>query len=126
MGFGHRVYRAVDPRAPILRRLGDELGSSVWFEIADRVRDVMAREMERRGKQVYANVDFYSASVYQKLGIPAELFTNLFACARIAGWTAHILEQLADNRLIRPKAKYVGPENLSVTPIEQRSGQNHG
>jgi citrate synthase len=126
MGFGHRVYRAVDPRAPILRRLGDELGSSVWFEIADRVRDVMAREMERRGKQVYANVDFYSASVYQKLGIPAELFTNLFACARIAGWTAHILEQLADNRLIRPKSKYVGPENLSVTPIEQRSGQNHG
>jgi citrate synthase len=126
MGFGHRVYRAVDPRAPILRRLGDELGSSVWFEIADRVRDIMAQEMERRGKQVYANVDFYSASVYQKLGIPAELFTNLFACARIAGWTAHILEQLADNRLIRPKAKYIGPENLSVTPIEQRSGQNHG
>jgi citrate synthase len=120
MGFGHRVYRAVDPRAPILRRLGDELGSSVWFEIADRVRDVMGQEMERRGKQVYANVDFYSASVYQTLGIPAELFTNLFACARIAGWTAHILEQLADNRLIRPKAKYVGPENLSVTPIEQR------
>jgi citrate synthase len=126
MGFGHRVYRAVDPRAPILRRLGDELGSSVWFEIADRVRDIMAQEMDRRGKQVYANVDFYSASVYQKLGIPAELFTNLFACARIAGWTAHILEQLADNRLIRPKSKYIGPENLSVTPIEQRSGQNHG
>jgi citrate synthase len=126
MGFGHRVYRAVDPRAPILRRLGDELGSSVWFAISDRVRDVMGQEMERRGKQVYANVDFYSASVYQKLGIPAELFTNLFACARVAGWTAHILEQLADNRLIRPKAKYVGPENLSVTPIEQRSEKNHG
>jgi citrate synthase len=125
MGFGHRVYRAVDPRAPILRALGDELGSSRWFEISDRVRAVMGEEMERRGKKVYANVDFYSASVYEKLGIPAELFTNLFACARIAGWTAHILEQLADNRLIRPKAKYVGPENRSVTPIELRSRHHH-
>jgi citrate synthase len=121
MGFGHRVYRATDPRAPILRALGDELGGSKWFAISDRVRQVMSREMERRGKQVYANVDFYSASVYQKLGVPTELFTNIFACARVAGWTAHILEQLEDNRLIRPKAKYVGPENLSVTPIEQRA-----
>jgi citrate synthase len=126
MGFGHRVYRAVDPRAPILRRLGDELGSSRWFEIADRVRDVMGEEMEARGKKIYANVDFYSASVYEKLGIPTELFTNLFACARISGWTAHILEQLSDNRLIRPKSKYIGPEDLSVTPIEQRPGSHHG
>lgn len=126
MGFGHRVYRAVDPRAPILRALGDQLGSSRWFEISDRVRAVMADEMERRGKKVYANVDFYSASVYEKLGIPAELFTNLFACARIAGWTAHILEQLGDNRLIRPKAKYVGPENRSLIPIEHRSAHHHG
>jgi citrate synthase len=122
MGFGHRVYRALDPRAPILRRLGEALGESRWFAISDRVREVMAREMERRGKQVYANVDFYSAAVYQKLGVPTELFTNIFACARVAGWTAHILEQLEDNRLIRPKAKYVGPENLSVTPIDNRSG----
>jgi citrate synthase len=121
MGFGHRVYRAIDPRAPILRRLGDDLGSSRWFEISDRLREVMREEMDRRGKKVYANVDFYSASVYEKLGVPTELFTNIFACARIAGWTAHIIEQLADNRLIRPKAKYVGPENLSVTPIEQRA-----
>ncbi len=121
MGFGHRVYRALDPRAPILRKLGDELGSSEWFDISDRLRDVMRREMDQRGKKVYANVDFYSASVYRKLGVPTELFTNIFACARIPGWTAHIMEQLADNRLIRPKAKYVGPENLSVTPLEQRS-----
>jgi citrate synthase len=120
MGFGHRVYRATDPRAPILRRLGDDLGSSRWFEVSDRVREVMAREMERRGRKVYPNVDFYSAAVYEKLGIPTDLFTNIFACARIAGWTAHVLEQLADNRLIRPKAKYTGPEDLTVTPIQQR------
>jgi citrate synthase len=126
MGFGHRVYRALDPRAPILRRLGEELGDSRWFAIADRVREVMAEEMERRGKKVYANVDFYSASVYQKLGVPTELFTNIFACARVAGWTAHILEQLEDNRLIRPKSRYVGPENLSVTPIDNRSGKDNG
>jgi citrate synthase len=118
MGFGHRVYRSIDPRAPILRRLGEELGSSSWLRISDRLREVMADEMERRDKKVYPNVDFYSASVYEKLGVPTELFTNIFACARIAGWTAHILEQLQDNRLIRPKARYVGPERLSVNPIE--------
>jgi citrate synthase len=126
MGFGHRVYRAIDPRAPILRRLGDGLGSSRWFDVSDRVREVMREEMDRHGKKVYANVDFYSASVYERLGVPTELFTNIFACARVAGWTAHILEQLEDNRLIRPKAKYIGPENLSVTPLEQRSGRHHG
>jgi citrate synthase len=120
MGFGHRVYRAVDPRAPILRELGQELGSSKWFDISDRVREAVRTEMDRRGKQVYANVDFYSASVYDKLGIPPAFFTNIFACARVAGWTAHILEQLADNRLIRPKAAYVGPERRSVQPIAQR------
>jgi citrate synthase len=125
MGFGHRVYRSLDPRAPILRRLGEDLGSSTWFRISDRVQEVMREEMERRGKKVYANVDFYSASVYEKLGVPTELFTNIFACARGAGWTAHILEQLEDNRLIRPKARYVGPENLSVIPIQERPG-HHG
>jgi citrate synthase len=120
MGFGHRVYRAVDPRAPILRRLGEELGSSKWIEISDRVRDVMRAEMDQRGKKIYANVDFYSASVYRKLGVPTALFTNVFAIARVSGWTAHILEQLDDNRLIRPKAAYVGPESRSLQPIDQR------
>lgn len=120
MGFGHRVYRALDPRAPILRRLGEELGSSRWFEISDRVRDAMRSAMDERGKKIYANVDFYSASVYDKLGVPTTFFTNIFACARIAGWTAHILEQLDDNRLIRPKAEYAGPERRSLQPIEQR------
>ncbi|HUE77245.1 MAG TPA: citrate/2-methylcitrate synthase [Longimicrobiales bacterium] len=120
MGFGHRVYRTVDPRAPILRRLGAELGSSKWLELSDRVRDVMKREMEDRGKPIYPNVDFFSASVYDRLGIPTDLFTNVFACARVTGWTAHILEQLDDNRLIRPKAKYVGPETRSVGSTAQR------
>ena len=120
MGFGHRVYRSLDPRAPVLRDLGEKLGSSKWIEVSDRVREVMKEEMEERGKQVYANVDFYSASVYDKLGIPMDLFTNIFAVARVSGWTAHILEQLDDNRLIRPKAAYAGPEPRSVQPIEQR------
>lgn len=120
MGFGHRVYRAVDPRAPILRQLGQELGSSKWFDISDRVREVVRDEMEKRNKQIYANVDFYSASVYDKLGIPTSLFTNIFACARVSGWTAHILEQLDDNRLIRPKAEYIGPESRSIQPIDER------
>jgi citrate synthase len=120
MGFGHRVYRTLDPRAPILRRLGRDLGSSRWLEISDRVRQVMEEEMQARGKPVHANVDFYSAAVYEKLGVPTEMFTNIFACARVAGWTAHILEQLEDNRLIRPKAAYTGSVDLSVTPIEQR------
>jgi citrate synthase len=120
MGFGHRVYRAIDPRAPILRQLGQELGSSRWFDISDRVREVMRDEMEKRNKQIYANVDFYSASVYDKLGVPTSLFTNIFACARLSGWTAHILEQLDDNRLIRPKAEYTGPESRSIKPIQER------
>lgn len=120
MGFGHRVYRTVDPRAPILRRLGEGLGTSKWLDMSDRVRDVMARLMEERGKAIYPNVDFFSASVYDRLGVPTPLFTNIFACARVTGWTAHVLEQLEDNRLIRPKAKYVGPESRSVQPIEMR------
>jgi citrate synthase len=81
----------------------------------------MREEMERRGKQVYPNVDFFSASVYYTLGIPLDLFTNLFACARMAGWTAHVIEQLQDNRLIRPESKYIGPDRRTVQPIEQRS-----
>lgn len=125
MGFGHRVYRALDPRAPILKKLAEELsgrgGNVKWLEISERIQAVMAREMERRGKQIYPNVDFFSASVYYTLGIPMDLFTNVFACARAAGWTAHMIEQYKDNRLIRPKAGYVGPEGLSVPPIDERA-----
>ena len=124
MGFGHRVYRALDPRAPILRELAAQLssrgGDTRWLDISERIQQTMAREMEARGKKIYPNVDFFSASVYYTLGIQTDLFTNVFACARMSGWTAHVIEQLADNRLIRPKAEYIGPDRRSVAPLEQR------
>ncbi len=124
MGFGHRVYRALDPRAPILHELAEELGrvrgESQWLEIADAVRDAMRQEMDARGKKIYANVDFYSAAVYYTLGIPVDQFTNIFAISRAAGWTANVLEQLADNRLIRPKAEYIGPMDRTVRSPEER------
>ncbi len=124
MGFGHRVYKATDPRAIVLRELADEImqgrEETRWLDLSDRVRQVMAEEMERQGKKIYPNVDFFSASVYTTLGIDMDLFTPIFAMARITGWTAHLFEQYANNRLIRPKAEYVGPRGLTVTPIEQR------
>ena len=124
MGFGHRVYRALDPRAPILRSLAMQLaaqgGDTRWLDIASRIESVMREEMDRRGKKIYPNVDFYSASVYYTLGIPTDMFTNVFAMARTPGWTAHMIEQLRDNRLIRPKANYVGPLDKKVQPIEKR------
>jgi citrate synthase len=80
----------------------------------------MREEMDRRGKRIWPNVDFFSASVYHTLGIPVDLFTNIFACARMAGWTAHVIEQHTDNRLIRPKSEYTGPLGLRVEPIAQR------
>lgn len=125
MGFGHRVYRTLDPRAPILKKLAEELGrrggDTRWLQISENIETVMREEMEKKGKQIYPNVDFFSASVYYTLGIPLDLFTNLFACARIAGWTAHVMEQLRDNRLIRPKASYLGHRDRKVTPIAQRA-----
>jgi citrate synthase len=124
MGFGHRVYRTLDPRAPILKQLAERLaqraGEKRWLQISEIIQQTMREEMEQRGKAVYPNVDFFSASVYYTLGIPLDLFTNLFACARMAGWTAHVIEQLQDNRLIRPESTYVGPAGRSVPPIEQR------
>jgi citrate synthase len=99
--------------------LGGE-DNSRWLRISDRVVEVMDAEMQKRGKKIYPNVDFFSASVYRTLGIPVDLFTNVFACARVVGWTAHAMEQLADNRLIRPRAEYVGPAQRTVEPIDQR------
>jgi citrate synthase len=81
----------------------------------------MREEMARKGKPIYPNVDFFSASVYYTLGIPLDLFTNVFACARMAGWTAHVMEQYSDNRLIRPASEYVGPRGRKVRPIEERA-----
>jgi citrate synthase len=125
MGFGHRVYRTTDPRAPILKELAEQLnarsgGESRWLEISERIQQAMYEEMEQKGKQIYPNVDFFSASVYYTLGIPMDLFTNLFAIARMSGWTAHVIEQLSDNRLIRPQSRYVGPGARQVVPIEER------
>jgi len=125
MGFGHRVYRTLDPRAPLLRDLAEQLTRAQrdvpWLQISAIIQRVMAEEMARRGKHVYPNVDFFSASVYYTLGIPLDLFTNLFACARLAGWTAHVMEQLQDNRLIRPSSSYTGPRDRQVLPIAQRT-----
>ena len=123
-GFGHRVYKTEDPRATVLRKyaeqLGKHTGQSKWYEISRVVEKTMFDHMQKEGKKIYPNVDFYSASVYHCMGVPQELFTPIFAMSRITGWTAHIMEQWANNRLIRPRAEYTGPLRLSYTPIEKR------
>jgi len=119
MGFGHRVYKTEDPRATHLRRLAQELGERTgetkWYEISARVEKVV---MEEKG--LYPNVDFFAAAVYHSLGIPTDLMTPIFALARMAGWTAHVREQYADNRLIRPESDYIGPRDQHYVPIEER------
>ena len=119
-GFGHRVYRTEDPRATHLRRmsraLGERAGRTRLYEMSRRIEAVM-----KEATQIDANVDFYSASTYALLGIPVDLFTPVFAVSRVAGWTAHVLEQYANNRLIRPRAEYVGPEHPQpFTPLDER------
>ncbi|HJQ67673.1 MAG TPA: citrate synthase [Blastocatellia bacterium] len=119
MGFGHRVYRTEDPRATHLRemsrKLGERTGEKKWYEMSHKMEEVMIRE-----KKLNPNVDFYSASTYYALGIPTDLFTPIFACSRITGWTAHVLEQYENNRLIRPRAEYVGPRGQKYVPIDER------
>jgi citrate synthase len=120
MGIGHRVYKALDPRAPHLRtmavKLSEELGEPKWIRMSERIA---ARMKEKKG--LNANVDFYSATVYYSLGIPTDMFTPIFAIARTSGWTAHVLEQLADNRLYRPLSEYVGPPvGKKFVPIDER------
>jgi len=119
MGFGHAVYRTEDPRATHLRKFSQEMGElggeTKWYEMSRQVEAVMMQE-----KGLYPNVDFFSASTYYMMGIPLELYTPIFAVSRISGWTAHILEQYADNKLIRPRAEYRGGHNLPYVPIEQR------
>jgi citrate synthase len=119
MGFGHAVYKAEDPRATVLRRLSKEVGERAgdmrWFEISEHVEHVV-----REKKHLYANVDFYSASAYKSLNIPKDQFTPIFACSRIAGWTAHVLEQYGNNRLMRPRADYIGPKSRDYTPLDRR------
>ncbi|MDI3339943.1 MAG: citrate/2-methylcitrate synthase [Sphaerobacter sp.] len=119
MGFGHRVYKHGDPRAKWLRemsrRLSERSGEPKWYQMSARMEEVM-----RRAKGLFPNVDFYAATVYHYLGIPSDLMTPVFATSRISGWTAHILEQYADNRLIRPRAEYTGPTSQPWVPIEER------
>ena len=119
-GFGHRVYHTEDPRATHLRRMSEQLGkadgNSKWFDMSRAIELYIKAE-----KKLNANVDFYSASTYTTLGIPIDLFTPIFAVSRIAGWAAHVMEQHDDNRLIRPRAEYTGPEYPSpYIPIGQR------
>jgi len=119
-GFGHRVYRTEDPRVTHLRQMSRELGNSSgvpkWFEMSRRIEVYVVSD-----RKLNANVDFYSASTYHILGIDVDLFTPLFAVSRISGWTAHVMEQLRDNRLIRPRAEYQGPiYPQKYVPIEQR------
>ena len=119
-GFGHRVYHTEDPRATHLRKMSEELGESSgndkWFKMSRAIEKYVLAE-----KKLNANVDFYSASTYTILGIDLDLFTPIFAVSRISGWAAHVIEQLDDNRLIRPRAEYIGPEYPSpYIPIEKR------
>lgn len=119
MGFGHRVYRTIDPRARILRELSRELGERAgdtrWYETSEALVEAMAAE-----KGIAPNVDFFSASTYHALGIPIDLFTPIFAVARIAGWSAHVEAQYANNRLIRPRARYAGPADRAYVPLDER------
>ncbi len=119
MGFGHRVYKTGDPRADFLRRfsqqLGEKRGDTRWYEMSRKLEQLM---FERKG--LYPNVDFYSASTYYMLGIPTDLFTPIFAFSRVSGWSAHVLEQYADNRLIRPRADYAGSQDLRFRPLAER------
>lgn len=118
-GFGHRIYKTNDPRALQLRRIAGELadhtGNRKWYDMSEKMREIVWNE-----RQLYVNVDFYSASVYYTLGIPIELFTPIFAISRVAGWTAHVMEQLLDNRIMRPDSEYVGPKDQKYVPIDQR------
>ena len=119
MGFGHAVYRTADPRATVLREIARELapasGHAEWFETSQVMEAVMLRE-----KNLNSNVDFYAATVYASLGIPPDLFTPIFAISRMSGWTAHVLEQQGNNRIIRPRAEYVGHMDRPVTPMAER------
>jgi 2-methylcitrate synthase len=119
MGFGHRIYKQGDPRSPVMKhwsgRLAEARGDRVLYPVSERIEAVMLRE-----KGLHTNLDFYSASAYHLAGIPTPLFTPLFVLSRITGWAAHIIEQRAHNRLIRPSAAYVGPAPRELVPIERR------
>lgn len=119
MGFGHRVYKAYDPRARILKKFAEELAKeSKYYEIAVKVEEYMMKKVAQKG--IFPNVDFYSGIVYNALGISTDLFTPIFAIARVAGWAAHVLEYLEDNRIFRPSSIYKGELDKKYIPIDQR------
>jgi len=119
-GFGHRIYKVLDPRAPTLKemseRLGKRGGNLKWYEMSTKIQ---AKVKAMKGLD--ANVDFYSASTYHSMSIPTDLFTPIFALSRVSGWTAHVMEQLADNRIFRPDAEYIGPDRVEYAPIDKRA-----
>ncbi|MBL8130757.1 MAG: citrate synthase [Anaerolineae bacterium] len=124
MGIGHRVYKALDPRAAVLREraaaLSKASGNTKWFEIADQLANLARADQYFIERNLYPNVDYFSAIVLYTLNLDVDMFTPLFAMSRMAGWTAHIIEQQTDNRLIRPTADYVGPMDLQWVPLNQR------
>jgi 2-methylcitrate synthase len=119
MGFGHAIYRESDPRNAIIKhwskKLSDDVGDKVLYPVSERVEAVMWRE-----KKLFCNADFFHASAYHFMDIPTKLFTPIFVCSRLTGWAAHVFEQRANNRIIRPSADYTGPEKSEWVPIEAR------
>jgi citrate synthase len=124
MGIGHRVYKALDPRAAVLYERAEAISkgarTSKWFEIADQLAKLARSDQYFIERNLYPNVDYYSAIVLYTLGIDVDVFTTLFAMSRMAGWTAHVMEQAANNRLMRPEVHYIGPMDLPWVPLEQR------
>ena len=126
MGFGHRVYKTTDPRAEILRDMARQSSTPEFFALAQGTETYALAELHRRkpDQRLYTNVEFYSAAVLNSVGLPRDLYPPTFAVSRVAGWTAHVLEQLVGNRLIRPQSEYTGPQGLKFAPIEQREVAN--
>jgi citrate synthase len=122
MGFGHRVYKAEDPRAEILRGMAETAATPEFFALSKATEDAALRMLDERkpGRRLYTNVEFYSAAVLASVGLPGDMFPPTFAVARSVGWSAHVLEQVSNNRLIRPQSEYIGPVGLTFKPIDER------
>ncbi|HEX8996860.1 MAG TPA: citrate synthase/methylcitrate synthase [Ktedonobacterales bacterium] len=123
MGFGHRVYKTTDPRAEVLRDMAKHSSTPEFFALAHDTEEYAISELNRRkpDQRLYTNVEFYSAAVLNSVGLPRDLYPATFAVSRVAGWTAHVIEQMVGNRLMRPQSEYVGPQGLKFSPIEQRA-----